>query len=105
MPRLRRFSLALASLVLSAGLLAGCGGNGVNCGLEFCTVKIDRGVDASTNVLGVDVKLVNVKGTAVTLDIGGNTFTVPVGGESEGVRVKEVTADQVVVEISTGVVS
>ncbi|MBX6749384.1 MAG: hypothetical protein IRY85_06850 [Micromonosporaceae bacterium] len=92
-------------LVLSAALLAGCGdGDGVDvaCGLQECTVTFPRGVEASASVLGVEAKLVSVQDGWVTLEIGGTTVTVPVGGEAEGVQVREVTSEKVVVAIPHG---
>jgi hypothetical protein len=94
-------------LVLSAVLLAGCGdGDGaqVSCNLQECTVTFPRGVEASASVFGVEAKLVEVRNGWVTLEIGGTTVTVPVGGEAEGVRVREVTSDKVVVAIPHGIV-
>jgi hypothetical protein len=91
---------------LSVALLAGCGdeeGSDVDCNLQECTVTFQRGVDASASVFGVEAKLVEVKDGMVTLDIGGNSVTVPVGGEAEGVQVREVTAENVVVVIPHGV--
>jgi len=92
-------------VLLSAALLAGCSdgeGTDVNCNLQECTVTFQRGVDASASVFGVEAKLISVQDDMVTLDIGGNTVTVPVGGEAEGVTVREVTSENVVVVIPHG---
>jgi hypothetical protein len=109
MMRRRLAALALTAALACAGR-AGCSSEGadVNCNLNSCTVTMDRGVDASANVLGVDVKLKNVEGQQVTLDVGGNTVTVPVGADGTAnvggldVTVQEVTADQVVLKITGG---
>lgn len=93
-------------LVVSAALLAGCGGGegvDVACGLQECTVTFPRGVEASASVFGVEAKLIKVENGWVTLEIGGTTLTVPVGGETEGVQVREVTSDKVVVAIPHGI--
>ena len=92
-------------LLLSVGLLAGCSdsdGTDVDCNLQECTVTFQRGVDASASVFGLEAKLVEVKDGTVTIDIGGNTVTAPVGGEAEGVEVREVTDEHVVVVIPHG---
>lgn len=89
-------------LLLSAALLAGCGGGegtDVDCNLQECTVTFQRGVDASASVFGLEAKLTEVQDGVVTLDIGGNTVTVPAGGEAEGINVREVTDEHVVVVI------
>lgn len=105
--RLRRLVIAILPMLTGAVLLAGCGGDGegadVDCGLQECTVTFDRGVDAQASVFGLDVKLVKVDGQDVTLDVGGNSVTVPAGGQSEGIAVREVTADTVVVVVSHNV--
>lgn len=93
-------------LLLSAALLAGCGdgeGTDVSCNLQECTVTFQRGVDASASVFGLEAKLVEVRDGMVTLDIGGNTVTAPAGGEAEGVSVREVTDQHVVVVIPHGI--
>jgi hypothetical protein len=54
-------------------------------------------------VFGVEAKLVEVRDGWATLEVGGTTVTVPVGGEAEGVRVREVTSDKVVVVIPHGI--
>ena len=104
----------LAGFVLSAALataaLAGCSSEGadVDCNLNSCTVTMDRGVDASAKVLGVDVKLENVADQQVTLDVEGNTVTVPIGAEGSKeingltVTVESVTDDQVVLKVTGG---
>ena len=69
---------------------------------------MDRGVDASASVLGVDVTLKSVEGQQVTLDVAGNTVTVPVGADGTAnvgglnVTVQSVTDDQVVLQITGG---
>jgi hypothetical protein len=93
-------------LALGAALLAGCGGGegtDVNCNLQECTVTFQRGVDASASVFGVEARLVGVQDGMVTLEIAGGNVTVPVNGEPEGVQVREVTEEQVVVVIPSGI--
>lgn len=101
--------LAGVLVALVAGLaLAGCGGEGTStsCNLDSCTVTFERGGDAKTEVLGVDVKLVSVEGDNVTLEIAGNEVQAQVGQavEVQGfqVEVQEVTDAEVKVKISQG---
>jgi hypothetical protein len=99
-----RLAVTAASAVLAGALLAGCG-DGTNCSVDGCTVTFDRGVDASTSVLGVDVKLVGVKDNQVTVEAAGEQVEVPIGdteAESNGLsfHVKEVTADKVVLKVT-----
>lgn len=103
----RAVSFAIG-LALAGVTLTGCGGQGsdVSCSLDKCTVTFDRGVDASASLLGVDVKLKSVRDGQVTLDVGGQDVTVPVGGDAQAqaggltFRVDSVTDDKVVVKVS-----
>ncbi|WP_249358791.1 hypothetical protein [Nocardia cyriacigeorgica] len=76
------------------------------CKVEGCVITFERGVDAEANVLGLKVKVVSVEGNMVTLSVGGQEVSVPVGesGSAEGntITVREVTDQQIVVEISSG---
>jgi hypothetical protein len=107
----RRFAaLALATALAGGGTLAGCSSEGadVSCNLNSCTVTMDRSVDASANVLGVDIKLEGVANDQVSLDVGGNKINVPIDstGSTEvgglNVSVKEVTGDKVVLQVTQG---
>ncbi|WP_309138706.1 hypothetical protein [Nocardia cyriacigeorgica] len=77
------------------------------CKVEGCVITFDRGVDAEASVLGLKVKVLKVEGNVVTLSVGGQEVTVPVGEsgstESNTVSVREVTEDKVVVDISSGI--
>lgn len=88
--------------------LAGCGGEGTttDCTLDSCTVTFDRSVDAKAEILGMEARLVKVKGQDVTLEVAGTEVTAPLGQpiDVEGfqVEVQEVTDSEVKVKISTG---
>lgn len=88
--------------------LTGCGGEGTttNCTLDSCTVTFDRSVDAKAEILGVEARLVKVKGQDVTLEVAGTEVTAPLGQpvDVEGfqVEVQEVTDSEVKVKISAG---
>ncbi|NKY25343.1 hypothetical protein [Nocardia gamkensis] len=81
-------------------------GTKTDCALSGCTVTFARGVDAKASILGIEAKLVGVNGNLVTLSVGGQEVTVPVGetrsADGSTVAVQEVTDDKVVVKISTG---
>lgn len=106
----RRFAALALSTALATAALAGCSSEGANvdCNLNSCTVTMDRGVDASASVLGVDVTLKSVEGQQVTLDVEGNTVTVPVGADGSTqvagltVTVQSVTNDEVVLQVTGG---
>ncbi len=101
--QLRLVRSIVVPLALGAALLTGCGGDGegadVNCNLQECTVTFQRDMDASASVFGVEARLVGVHDDVVTIDIAGNSLTIPANGEAEGVQVREVTEEQVVVVI------
>jgi hypothetical protein len=99
--------MAALGAMLSA---TGCGGSagvgsGANCSITSCTVTFQRGVTASTSILGVKAELVAVKDSAVTVNVGGQTISLPSDGtrySSDGLKlsVTSVTKDRVVLKIS-----
>jgi hypothetical protein len=99
--------LAFLALALGGGITA-CGnsseGTQTDCSLDGCTVTFPRTGTAEASVLGIKAKLVGVNGGNATLEIAGQTLTVPVGGEAaaEGftVGVQQVTDSQVIVRIT-----
>jgi hypothetical protein len=101
----RRFATVTAAIVLGLGGLTACSSDNVDCTTDACTVTFDRGADAESSVLGVDVKLVGVDNGVVKIEVAGTTVSVPVDGsaQAEGfdITVQKVTADQVVVRIQT----
>ncbi len=108
--RLTLASLFASVIVLTAAACTMHGaGTTTQCKVEGCTITFERGVGAKASVLGVDAELVAVEGNQVTLSVGGQKMTVPVGGsgstDGANVRVREVTPDQVIVDISTGIPS
>lgn len=78
MRALRRVAGGVAALALGTALLAGCGTEGAStdCGLDACTVTFDRGVDASTSVLGVKARLVGVDGNQATVEVAGEQISL-----------------------------
>src|SRR5688572_29261176 len=102
----RRLATVAAIAVLGFGPLAACSSENVECTLNACTVTFDRGVDAKSEVLGVEVKLVGVENGTVKVDVAGTTVDVPVDGtvEAEGFKldVQEVTNEKVVLKVEKG---
>ncbi len=111
---IRRFrgrpaAVALCVAALLVGLSTGCSssseGTKTECSLSGCVITFDRGFgDLSTSVLGMDVELVSATDTQATLSVAGARVTLPVDVSREvggfTVRVRSITADQVVVEVS-----
>jgi hypothetical protein len=100
-----RLVAALSSATLGLALLAGCSSDNVSCGLDQCTVTIDREVNASASVLGVEAKFVSADDNTVTLDVAGERISltkgqqaVDVGGLS--VSLDSVTGDTVSFQVS-----
>ncbi|WP_091610363.1 hypothetical protein [Micromonospora mirobrigensis] len=103
----RRAGGLLAGLVLGAALLSGCSSQGAStdCGLDACTVTFDRGVEASTTILGVEAKLVGAQGDQVTVEVAGEQLSLTVGQQAVSagdfsVTLDSVTDDQVKIRVS-----
>lgn len=102
----RRLATVLTMLVIVLGGLTACGGHGsqTDCSVTGCTVTFQRNGTSEVSVLGVTAKLVGVEGDTVMLEVGGNTVTLPVDGQTEvegfTVRVERVTSSEVVVLVA-----
>lgn len=103
-PIVRGVLAVLVVLLTSTG--CGAGGSNTECGLNGCTVTFPRSGDASVSVLGVTAQLVGVDAGAATIQVAGQTVTVPVGGETQvqgfAVGVQSVTDTEVVVLVRPG---
>jgi len=100
-----RLSALFASAALAAALLAGCSNDNVNCGVDSCTVTIDRSTNASASVLGVEAKFISADANTVTLEVAGEKVqltkgqqAVEVGGLQ--VSLDSITQDQIGLQIS-----
>lgn len=100
-----RLSALFASAALAAALLAGCSNDNVNCGVDSCTVTIDRSTNASASVLGVEAKFISADANTVTLEVAGEQVqltkgqqAVEVGGLQ--VSLDSITQDQIGLQIS-----
>lgn len=100
----RRLATVLASAAFGLTLLTGCGDD-VSCGLDQCTVTIQRETNASVEVLGVEAKFVSADENTVTLDIAGEQVQLTKGQQAVDVgglmvSLSSVTPDAVQVEVS-----
>jgi hypothetical protein len=91
----RRLTAALASAALGLALLSGCGGDNVNCGLDQCTVTIDREVNASASFLGVEAKFLSADANTVTLEVAGEQIQLTKGQQAVEVAGLQVSLDSV----------
>lgn len=96
--------LALLAITLGGATACSRQGSQTNCALDGCTVTFPRTGAAEISVLGARAKLVGVEGNSATLEVAGQTVTVPVGGEAAAdgftVGVEQVTDSEVVVRIT-----
>jgi hypothetical protein len=90
-----RLAAALASAVLGLALLSGCSSDNVDCGLDQCTVTIQREVDASASFLGVEAKFVSADANTVTLDIAGEQIQLTKGQQAVSVGGLQVSLDSI----------
>ena len=90
-----RLAAAAASAALGLALLTGCGNDDVSCGLNQCTVSIDRSVDASVNVLGVEAKFVSADADTVTLSVAGEEVQLTKGQQAVDVAGLQVSLDAI----------
>jgi hypothetical protein len=92
-PTPRRLA-ALSSALFGLALLAGCSDN-VDCGIDQCTVTIEKEVNASASVFGVDAKFVSANADTVTLEVAGEQVTLTKGQQAVDVGGLAVSLDSV----------
>lgn len=90
----RRAAL-FASIALAAALLSGCSSDNVDCGLDSCTVTIDRTVNASASVLGVEAKFVSADENTATLEVAGEQVQLTKGQQAVDVGGLQVSLDTI----------
>jgi len=101
----RPLAALFTAAALGLGLLTGCSNDNVSCGLDQCTVTLDRTVDASVSVLGVEAKFVSADENTATLEVAGEQIqltrgqaAVDVGGLQ--VSLDSITSDTVGIQVS-----
>lgn len=103
-----RTASLLAAAFLAAMALVSCGGEGTStrCSLNSCTVTFQRGVDAHVQILGAELRLVDVTGDQATVEVAGQQVQLQVNQRTQvggfEVSLQEVTEQQVVIEITQG---
>ncbi|GGQ54101.1 hypothetical protein [Couchioplanes azureus] len=86
---------ALFTAALGLALLTGCSSDNVSCGLDQCTVTIDRSVDARAEVLGVEAKFVSADQNTVTLEVAGERIQLTKGQQAVDVGGLQVSLDSI----------
>jgi hypothetical protein len=99
-PAARRLAALFASAALGLTVLAGCSSDNVDCGLDQCTVTLERSTSASASVLGVDATFVSADANTVTLEVAGEQIQLTKGQQAVNVgglqiALNSVTADDV----------
>jgi hypothetical protein len=89
-----RLAALLTSAVLGLAVLSGCGDD-VSCGLDQCTVTLERNTSASATVLGVEAKFVSADANTVTLEVAGEQIQLTKGQQAVDVGGLQVSLDSV----------
>jgi hypothetical protein len=92
---LKRLATLLTSAALGLALLSGCSSDNVDCSLDACTVTLDRSVNASASVLGVEAKFVSADANTVTLDVAGEQIQLTKGQQAVQVAGLQVALDSI----------
>jgi hypothetical protein len=100
----RRAAAVFASAALGMALLTGCSDD-VSCGVDQCTVTIQRETDASVEVLGVEAEFVSADDDTVTLQVAGQQVTLTKGQQAVDVgglqfSLSSVTQSAIQVQVS-----
>jgi hypothetical protein len=100
-----RLAALFTSAALGLAVLTGCSSDNVDCSLDACTVTLDRTVNASASVLGVDAKFVSADADTVTLQVAGEQIQLTKGQQAVDVgglqvSLDSVTDDNVVVQVA-----
>jgi hypothetical protein len=88
-------------------VLSGCSSDNVDCSLDSCNVTLDRSVDASASVLGVEAKFVSADAETATLEVAGEQIQLTKGQQAVDVgglqvSLDGITADAVNLKVSRG---
>jgi hypothetical protein len=90
-----RLAALLASAALGLAVLSGCSNDNVSCTLDACTVTIDRSVNASASVLGVEAEFISADDNTVTLEVAGEQIKLTKGQQAVDVAGLRVSLDSV----------
>ena len=90
-----RIAALFTSAALGLALLTGCSSDNVSCGLDQCTVTMDRSTSASASVLGVEAKFVSADANTVTLEVAGEQVQLTKGQQAVNVAGLQVSLDSI----------
>ena len=95
-----RIAALFTAAALGLTLVTGCSSDNVDCGLDQCTVTMDRSTSASASVLGVEAKFVSADANTVTLEVAGEQIQLTKGQQAVDVgglqvSLDSITADQI----------
>ena len=90
-----RIAALFTSAALGFALLTGCSSDNVDCGLDQCTVTMERSTSASASVLGVEAKFVSADADTVTLEVAGEQIQLTKGQQAVDVGGLQVTLDSI----------
>jgi hypothetical protein len=90
-----RLATLISAAVLGLAVLTGCSSDNVNCGLDSCTVTLDRTVDASASVLGVEAKFISADANTATLEVAGEQIQLTKGQQAVDVGGLQVSLDSI----------
>jgi hypothetical protein len=90
-----RLAALLASAALGLAVLSGCSNDNVSCTLDACTVSIDRSVNASASVLGVEAEFISADADTVTLEVAGEQVQLTKGQQAVDVAGLRVSLDSI----------
>ena len=90
-----RIAALFTSAALGLALLTGCSSDNVDCGLDQCTVTLERSTSASASVLGVEAKFVSADANTVTLEVAGEQIQLTKGQQAVDVGGLQVSLDSI----------
>jgi hypothetical protein len=90
-----RLAALFASAALALAVLSGCSNDNVSCSLDACTVTLDRTVDASASVLGVEAKFISADANTATLEVAGEQIQLTKGQQAVNVGGLQVSLDSI----------
>jgi hypothetical protein len=90
-----RLAALFTSAALGLAVLTGCSNDNVDCSLDACTVTLDRTVDASASVLGVEATFVSADQNTVTLEVAGEQIQLTKGQQAVDVGGLQVSLDSI----------
>jgi hypothetical protein len=100
-----RIAALFTSAALGLALLTGCSSDNVDCGLDQCTVTLERSTSASASVLGVEAKFVSADANTVTLEVAGEEIQLTKGQQAVDVGGLQVSLDSITADTIGFVVS